>query len=251
MIKMLLAVVFSMTLTLSNAIAEEVKWLNTYKFIGDQNVKVSNFSNSSPVAYPGSIVVYILPTEETSAKIFKRIKIEDDTALTSVTICFRDFESTQPFGINIYSLGLPTDEMTVEEDEELVESEILIAPEDECTTIALEPGLVPEDENLLFGIVFDLEGIGEGTTAGIISAVGLGMTSTMLEIDGCDTGVPDIDVDGTPLSELIDECAVNAKNHGKFVSCVNKVVNPLKKAGIITGKEKGQITKCAAQSDLP
>lgn len=42
-----------------------------------------------------------------------------------------------------------------------------------------------------------------------------------------------------------------AKNHGQFVSCVAHATNTLKKAKIITGKQKGQIQSAAAQADLP
>jgi len=69
-------------------------------------------------------------------------------------------------------------------------------------------------------------------------------------IDGCDTGVPNQLYEGDLISDLIDYCAANAKNHGKFVSCVAKLTNQLKKAGLITGKEKGAIQRCAAQSSI-
>jgi hypothetical protein len=40
-------------------------------------------------------------------------------------------------------------------------------------------------------------------------------------------------------------------NHGKFVSCVAHATNALKKSKVITGKQKGQIQSCAAQSPTP
>jgi hypothetical protein len=40
-------------------------------------------------------------------------------------------------------------------------------------------------------------------------------------------------------------------NHGKFVSCVAHATNALKKGKVITGKQKGQIQSCAAQSPTP
>ncbi len=70
-------------------------------------------------------------------------------------------------------------------------------------------------------------------------------------IDGCDTGVLDSEYEGQLISTMIDECAENAKNHGKFVKCVAHLGKTLKKAGVITGKEKGAIQKCAAKSDIP
>jgi len=53
------------------------------------------------------------------------------------------------------------------------------------------------------------------------------------------------------LAGQIEICRLNAKNHGKFVSCVSKAGNALKKAGLITGAQKGQLTSCAAGSSLP
>jgi hypothetical protein len=40
-------------------------------------------------------------------------------------------------------------------------------------------------------------------------------------------------------------------NHGQFVSCVSHMTNDLKKAGTITGQQKGAIQSCAAQADIP
>ncbi len=73
-------------------------------------------------------------------------------------------------------------------------------------------------------------------------------------IDGCDTGVANAVVDETTLctiSDLIAECAAGATNHGDFVSCVAKLTNSLRKAGVITGAEKGLIQSCAAQAAIP
>lgn len=75
-------------------------------------------------------------------------------------------------------------------------------------------------------------------------------------IAGCDSGVSNrLFETGCTLADLVNdlvsECATGAKNHGKFVSCVSKGLNDLKKAGLISGSEKGALTSCAAQSDLP
>ncbi len=117
--------------------------------------------------------------------------------------------------------------------------------------ILLDPPIEPTDETLLLGISFDFAPASDPAAVAVISAIGLGEESTQLEIDDCNTNVPDIDVDGTLLSILIDQCAASAKNHGKFVSCVTKIANTLKKEGAISGREKGKITKCAAKSSLP
>jgi apolipoprotein D and lipocalin family protein len=72
-----------------------------------------------------------------------------------------------------------------------------------------------------------------------------------LQICNCDTGVLDMEIGsmGTEvtvtMSDLIDECAYSAKNPGKFKSCVSKLTNTWKKDGLINGKEKGAIQRCA------
>jgi len=71
-------------------------------------------------------------------------------------------------------------------------------------------------------------------------------------IDGCDSEVANILLPtGYSLSDEIAMCAASAENHGKFVSCVSRMTNDLKKDGIITGKEKSAIQSCAAQANIP
>ena len=253
--------------TVSNVVAEKTTLLNTHKFIAGENVILSH---SSP-AYPGSITVKLDNDEQgvdengkQLVEIIKRFKVKEDYDLTSISLCLRNPESAPPFAINIYKLDVPIVEPI---DPVLMYTLFQSSGEpayaDEyCTAIALDPPVKSTGETLLLGISFDFElppALSEPVAAldselpiaAIISAVGLGQTSTYLMIEDCNTTVPDIDVDGTPLSELIDLCSANAKNHGKFVRCVSKTANALKKAGDISGKEKGKITSCAAKSDLP
>jgi hypothetical protein len=71
-------------------------------------------------------------------------------------------------------------------------------------------------------------------------------------IDGCDSGVPNfLLTTGCTVSDEIAKCAASAGNHGGFVSCVSHFTNALKKAGIITGAQKGAIQSCAAGADIP
>ena len=71
-------------------------------------------------------------------------------------------------------------------------------------------------------------------------------------IGDCDSGVANqLLGNGATFKDLIDTAAAEAKNHGKFVSAVTQMANDWKKAGLISGNEKGAITSCAAQSDLP
>lgn len=68
-------------------------------------------------------------------------------------------------------------------------------------------------------------------------------------IDECETGVANSVLEtGCSINDEIGKCADGATNHGGFVSCV---ANDLKAEGIISGKDKGKIQRCAAQADIP
>lgn len=70
-------------------------------------------------------------------------------------------------------------------------------------------------------------------------------------IGGCDTGVPNaLSASGCTISDQFAACETSARNHGQYVSCVAYVTNQLKKAGVITGQQKGAIQSCAARSDI-
>jgi hypothetical protein len=53
---------------------------------------------------------------------------------------------------------------------------------------------------------------------------------------------------GCTIADLIANVRADAKNHGGFVSGVAHLLNSLKKAGIISGKDKGIIQSAAARS---
>jgi hypothetical protein len=68
----------------------------------------------------------------------------------------------------------------------------------------------------------------------------------------CNSGAPNpVVANGCRISDLIDECADHARNHGKFVSCVADLTNTLKKNGTITNAQKGAIQSCAAGAPIP
>jgi len=70
-------------------------------------------------------------------------------------------------------------------------------------------------------------------------------------IQGCSSGAANfLYADGCTLSDLVDLCGGNPKNHGKFVSCVAKVAKGAKKADAISGSDGGKIKSCAARSDI-
>jgi len=70
-------------------------------------------------------------------------------------------------------------------------------------------------------------------------------------IGGCESGVANVQVGGgANMNDLIGAAAAEATNHGAFVKAVSKLANEWKKDGLISGKEKGKITSCAARSDV-
>jgi len=71
-------------------------------------------------------------------------------------------------------------------------------------------------------------------------------------IGSCDSGVPNtFFTNGCTISDLIAKCAVGAKNHGAFVSCVAHLGNDLLNAGVITGAQKDAIQSCAGKTKNP
>jgi hypothetical protein len=71
-----------------------------------------------------------------------------------------------------------------------------------------------------------------------------------ITIDGFDTGIQDFEYEGQFVSEHLADCADDAKNHGAYVSCVAKLTNKLKKAGLLTGAQKDLIMSYAAKSSI-
>ncbi len=71
-------------------------------------------------------------------------------------------------------------------------------------------------------------------------------------IDACDSGVPNLQLgDGCNIGDEVAAIAADARNHGQFVSGVTELANELKRAGLISGRQKGSITSCAASADIP
>ena len=69
-------------------------------------------------------------------------------------------------------------------------------------------------------------------------------------IAGCDTGIQDFVYNGKLVSQHLDDCAAGAKNHGDYVSCVAKLTNALKKAGLLTAAQKNVMMSSAAKSNI-
>jgi hypothetical protein len=92
---------------------------------------------------------------------------------------------------------------------------------------------------------------GDGVPDGLDACIGSDPSANVV-IDGCDSGVPNtVFADGCRVSDSIEDCADGATNHGGFVSCVSHYTNSLKKAGTITGAQKGAIQSCASGASIP
>jgi hypothetical protein len=114
-----------------------------------------------------------------------------------------------------------------------------------ATTTDLTPYLLADEGWMLL----DSDGDGVPNIEDACPNSDLGPT---VVIDGCDSGVTNTLVaDGCTVTDLILACADGASNHGAFVSCAAQVGNALKKAGVISGSDKGAIQSCAASSSLP
>jgi hypothetical protein len=91
----------------------------------------------------------------------------------------------------------------------------------------------------------------DGVPDGVDQCIGSSQSATVV-IDGCDSGVANTTFStGCRISDQINDCAVGAGNHGGFVSCVSHLTNDLKKAGVISGAQKGAIQSCAGGARIP
>lgn len=68
-------------------------------------------------------------------------------------------------------------------------------------------------------------------------------------IRGCNSGVGNqLLPDGATFNDLIGAALASSGNHGQFVSAVTGLADGWKKAGLISGRDQGRITSCAAKS---
>jgi len=79
------------------------------------------------------------------------------------------------------------------------------------------------------------------------------LVSPTVIINGVDTGIPNTEPNATGctladlITDIVDVCLDDAKNHGRFVSCVSHETNMLKRARTISGKQKGKIQSIVAK----
>ncbi len=64
-------------------------------------------------------------------------------------------------------------------------------------------------------------------------------------IDGCDSGVTNLNIGGASFSDHIGVCAETASNHGQFVSCVTALATDWLQAGLITGRDLARLVNAA------
>lgn len=83
-----------------------------------------------------------------------------------------------------------------------------------------------------------------------------GLEDSTVSFGRCTSNQPDVQLpNGAMLSDQARvwyrDCAIGARNHGQFVSCVAKTTNAAVRSGLITGAEKGAVQSCAAQLHVP
>jgi hypothetical protein len=114
---------------------------------------------------------------------------------------------------------------------------LVIFPADDCDGDGISNECDPDDDN---------DGVPDEVDACPCSNL-----SPTVVIDGCDSGVTNVlNENGCTISDLLSEIGSSAKNHGQYVSKVSALLNVLKDAGIISGKDKGKIQSCAAKSSI-
>jgi hypothetical protein len=98
----------------------------------------------------------------------------------------------------------------------------------------------------------DTDGDGVADTEDECPATDPALLTGTVVIDGVDTGVANtLFPNGCSFADLILECAEAATNHGRFVRCVARLANGLKKQGVISGKQKGRVQSAAAHANIP
>jgi len=89
----------------------------------------------------------------------------------------------------------------------------------------------------------DGDGVDDGDDAFPLSNL-----STTVLVGTCDSGVGNqVLASGASFNDLIGD--LDPANHGAYVGAVSAYANEWKKDGLISGRDKGKITSCAARSD--
>lgn len=75
----------------------------------------------------------------------------------------------------------------------------------------------------------------------------IGWDLRSLRIGECNTGVENALPSGQMLHVNVEVCAASAKNRGQFVSCMAKVTDEAKAAGLLSRSQQGAVMRCAAR----
>lgn len=94
------------------------------------------------------------------------------------------------------------------------------------------------------------DALGGSITYDSIYSVTLTPVVTSILIDGVDTGITDFEYQGQALSVILANYAATAKNHGDYVSQVEKLAARLVKAKLLTKAQAKNLTKAADKSDI-
>jgi hypothetical protein len=117
--------------------------------------------------------------------------------------------------------------------------------------LLMEPAInsdLPHDVDLTLEEMIDIGWFSDkdGVPDGVDSCIGSDSRSTVV-IGPCDSGVPNtVFADGCRISDGIADCIRESnQGHGSVSSCISHYTNDLKKAGVISGAQKGAIQSCA------
>jgi thermitase len=127
-----------------------------------------------------------------------------------------------------------------------------------CGNLIIDPGEQCDDGNVVSGdgCSSTCQEEGEDSDGDGVpdeeDACPYSMLDPTVVIDGCDSEVSNTLLSGgCTISDEVDECAANSRNHGAFRRCVSKLGDKLQKDGVLTGPEKERILSCAGQADIP
>lgn len=177
------------------------------------------------------------------------VKLEGVVIVDTPTPVVLEFGNKNPEAdITLNFMVLPNAGCSLEVDSSLVSIPKGSSQSVEVTYVASEAGICSGTI-----LIYWYDGIGgSGWHTIIIEGESRdGNVARTIVVDDLDTGVTDQKWGDQLVSECIEECAANAKNHGAFVSCVAKLTNELRKSELITNKEKEIIQNVAAQAKIP
>lgn len=84
-----------------------------------------------------------------------------------------------------------------------------------------------------------------------LEGMGVPSAPSTVVIDGQDTGVENRLHEEQTISERLEKCSENAKNHGQYVRCIALMTRKLRKAEVLTREEGQNIIKAAAHANIP